>query len=822
MPKETIKNESIEEKLEYLGLNLAKIPASLKKVEPLAFRIPKYYDEKRYRQYRYLPIKDIQILLSPTNRLDEIEEKYKKASPLADYLDSKSEENLLKYTTFLKMLKKVKIEEIEKVEEEQANLNKKIPFRVKFEGNYLWQIYYSQAADKYFMLVPTEEADFSTFFFLLKKQLERKRTTKIFVPIRNVNYSQELLKTSQFEDIENYLWLFTKDWPLVYEVYGKNDELSIQIVGETEVYEKITSPYKIKLSTKEEANQFYKLIKAMFILQTELPHYFTFQTKIGKLGEIEFYMENEKIEYNTIPEWLDNQYNIGMESMEEITKLIEINQKRLENLKTQIAGQEIEYLAKEKQISTFLECKKTFFGKFKYYFKYSKKKNKGEMKEKIQVEKEEQEEIIPLKERKQEVRKKKKATQKQMCTIEELIDLYKEYEKLENIIKNIILDINSLKLKKKNMDKKIENASLFIEEIDKHKRSIFEFWKYSNKDEMASLPEGEEEVHMVKRITKVFDYEEDIENFGKMMDKMQRKVLNKQETDSVYIATTDLIEIANKVKNNEVSPKEITASLNKLKKEAIHEKALSEKDQFDIFGSIGQAGSKISKINNKRHREVEKDKFSILDINKETKQIGYKLALEKIIETIKGAMNKVTILENVPVYKARQEELLDEREFNVFNINPEMEMKQCISQGDGKINFYKINLKRGTNAISFTNSIFYDNQNKTLPIGQDLSTKMLIDITKLDMRLKRKTSFKIVDLEKGDDFSPIKIKNIRVFEYYAEALQVKQQLNKVEMPLQPKSQILLRNEEPKKTKVDKEPTKPKPKSKRKSKKQEDV
>ncbi len=185
MPKET-REEGIEEKLEYLGLNLAKIPASLKKAENLDFRIPKYYDEKRYRQYRYLPIKEIQILLSPTNRLDEIEEKYKKASPLVDYLDSKNEKNLLKYTTFLKMLKKVKIDEIEKVEEEQNNLNKKIPFRVKFEGNYLWQIYYSQATDKYFMLVPTEEADYSTFFFLLKKQLERKRTTKIFVPIRNV------------------------------------------------------------------------------------------------------------------------------------------------------------------------------------------------------------------------------------------------------------------------------------------------------------------------------------------------------------------------------------------------------------------------------------------------------------------------------------------------------------------------------------------------------------------------------------------------------------------------------------------------------------
>ena len=203
---------SIEEKLKYLGLNLDKIPVSLKKFEPLEFRIPKFYDEGQYRQYRYIPIKEIQILLSPTNRLDEIEEKYKKASPIGDYLDSKKEENILKYTTFLNMLKQMKI---------------------KFKGNYLWQIYYSENTDKYFMLVPTEDADYSTFFFLLKKQLEKTKVGKIFVPIRNVGYSKEFLKKSQFEDIENYLWLFTKNWPLIYEVYNKKDELSIQIVGET-------------------------------------------------------------------------------------------------------------------------------------------------------------------------------------------------------------------------------------------------------------------------------------------------------------------------------------------------------------------------------------------------------------------------------------------------------------------------------------------------------------------------------------------------------------------------------------------------------------
>lgn len=126
MPKKAIeKKENIKQKLEYLGLDLENIPKQLKQLKPLEFRISKFNDEKQYKQYRYISIKDIQILLSPTNRLDEIEVKYKKASPLADYLDSKNEENILKHTTFLNMLNQFKIEDVEKIEEEQANLNKK-------------------------------------------------------------------------------------------------------------------------------------------------------------------------------------------------------------------------------------------------------------------------------------------------------------------------------------------------------------------------------------------------------------------------------------------------------------------------------------------------------------------------------------------------------------------------------------------------------------------------------------------------------------------------------------------------------------------------
>ena len=74
-------------------------------------------------------------------------------------------------------------------------------------------------------------------------------------------------------------------------------------------------------------------------------------------------------------------------------------------------------------------------------------------------------------------------------------------------------------------------------------------------------------------------------------------------------------------------------------------------------------------------------------------------------------------------------------------------------------------MKKGTNAISYTNIIFYDNLNKTLPVGQDLSTKILVDTTKLNMKIERETAFKVVQFEdKKDDFSKINVKTVKVYE----------------------------------------------------------
>ena len=129
------------------------------------------------------------------------------------------------------------------------------------------------------------------------------------------------------------------------------------------------------------------------------------------------------------------------------------------------------------------------------------------------------------------------------------------------------MDINALKLKNKNLKRKLFNATAYVDEINKHKRSIFEFWKYSNKDEVASLDEGEEEENITKDMEKTFNYDDDFETFGNRADKLQRKYLTDDELESAFIATTDLFDLLNRIDKNEAPNKEIADALKKIKQE---------------------------------------------------------------------------------------------------------------------------------------------------------------------------------------------------------------------------------------------------------------
>ena len=121
-----------------------------------------------------------------------------------------NEEDIERYTIFLGILNNVQIEDIEEIEKQQEQFQDNIPFRIKYEKSFLWQIYYSQVTDTYFMLVSINDLEYSHMFYLLKKQIEfskskKKNASTIYVPISRLEYSRKILDKSEIRDIENYL-----------------------------------------------------------------------------------------------------------------------------------------------------------------------------------------------------------------------------------------------------------------------------------------------------------------------------------------------------------------------------------------------------------------------------------------------------------------------------------------------------------------------------------------------------------------------------------------------------------------------------------------
>ncbi len=747
MPKNTNEND-IEMKLKYIGLDLENIPSFLKDSKEIDYRPIKVNEENTYKVYKYIPISNIEILLTPTNRLNTIKEKYTKASRLITYLNPKEENDIFKHTTFLKMLKEVEIREIEKIEKEQKELLKQIPYKVRFEENYLWQIYYSDIQNIYFMLVPTEDLEYASFFYLLKKKIELSKTDKeemIFVPICYENYSEQYVKNSEILDLEKYIWFFTKEWPNIYEVYNKKGELSIQIVGKTIVYNNIKSDYKVKLENKEEALKFYKLLKALFILETELPHYYEFIVKINQYGGLDFRYEQKKITYDNMLDILSNEY---LKAKDEIVKLEEAKtnlEEQKEKLKIISNKKGQEYLAKEKQIATYLEYKKTFFGRVKYFFKAKKMK-----KEVTKIE--ETEEVVEPEKRTETV--KTQFITKDYYTIDDIVKIYKDLDIIKSYVKNLELDTNALINKIENMENKIKNATAYIEEIDKHEKSIFEFWKFANKDDSLMLNEGSiiEDVSKNK-IEKVYDYVEDMEEIGELVDKTQRK-FTEQEKDAIYIGTTDLINVLNHLDNNDI----IEKSLDTLKEETNNRRILFSTDKMDIFGEMADNNTKIKVLGGKKHRETAKDILKILEINTDTTIEEYKEKLIKILATIKQCIENVREAISIPVY-IKAEKIDELNDLKVFDINLE-EIIQ--NSGNKEINIYKINVKSSNKVVYFSNCIYYNNYNKTLPLGMDVGTKCLLNIDKDKLKKVSKDDFRISI--QTDDFK-VNTKKVNIYEY---------------------------------------------------------
>ena len=764
----------LQKKLKYLNLDLEKIPEEIIEYEPLNYNVSRLNNDKDHRVFRYVPIDKIEILFTPCLRTDPLKEKYAKAMPLFKYiLPAENEEDIEKYTTFLRMLDKISIPDIENIVNIQKELDKKEPFRVKYNKDHLWQIYYSETTGMYFMLVCTKEETFSEFFYLLKMKLEYAKkkapsVPQIYVPINAINYSEQFLNRTEIADLENYLWLFTKHWALSFEVYDKKNSLSLQITGDTYVYDKVKSTYKIKLSNREEALKFYKLMKALFIMQTEIKNHFNFITRIDSNNGLELYMGQTRLTYEMLTDFIKSEIRVAEEEIKTQNDQIEELEEELSGVKEAVKIKEDEYLVKQKEISTYLEYKKTFIGKVKYFFKSSKinKKIKDDQ---------DLENSLTRKDEESEGSKKVNIDptstafkEKKFYTIEDLVTIYSLYEKGEKNYKNLNQDLKAQRLKLENLISKVKNATLYIEEIDKHKKSIFDFWKYSNKDERLSLEMGNDQEKSENKnvLKKSFNIESDFEDLGAKVDTIQRKKLSKEEMDSVFLANTEVLSMLNMLRKNNLDKDAIEETLEDLKEQFDNNRLYIDSETFDIFGNISN-DTAIKYIGNRSHRENEKSKFKILNINKKIDVFDFTEKLQSTISFIEGAIPKGKAEYDFSLYKVSQiTEQIDEQAFEVYNLNEEKALEEYEDDGEGALNLIKLNVKEGLPLLYYSNIIFYDNNNQTLPLGMDLSSSVLIDCKKLEFKLIGKNKFRTNNyFTESKNLILPKSKDVFVYEY---------------------------------------------------------
>ena len=740
----------IESHLRYLNLDLNNLPEILTQKIESEMLPARNYEEKKFKVYRYVPISQINILLTKANRANTIQEKWKMASPLYSYLVPEDEEGILKHALFLKMVQNMNIPEIDMIYEEQRRLNEEIPFKVKYSENYLWQIYYSEYSKKYYMVATIEDLDRSCLFYLIKEKIEYYRTGEdklIFVPISYLDYSKRYFTKTQIADIEKYLWEFTKDWPFMYEVYDKNENMSFQIVGNTDVYEKINSSYKIKLETEEEASKFYKLIKALFILATEFPNRYQFEAKIAENGGLEFIFNSKVIDYEGLTKFIKEEFLKNKNEYEKQNQeVVKLNSK-LEELKLIEKDKEEEYYIRQKQVAMYLECKKSFLGKIKYYFRGKKKK----------VKKSKEREVTEIVEDEQAEEEDQVYETKEFYTIEDLIGITKISDRVINENKNLEADIKAKEASIERLSKRAENAKKYIDEIEEHKKSIFEFWNFVSQDNVLGLNEGEEEEVKYQKIEKSFDYEEDIEELGKKLDKKNRKELSKEELDSLFISGTEILNDINELKNNQ--KEEFGESIERLKNEALKKEILFTSDDFDIFGGVSEDKTKIDVLGNTKHREIKKNKFKVLDITRNTNNEQYRAKLREINSTLESTIEKAEFGFKLNAFYA-SDMPLDTTNYNILYINPKNALKAVLEQE--KINLYSIKLNEKAKAIALTNITYYDNKNMTLPLGMDVSDKVITDMSKLNLELKKQKLFRIN--QEIDDMI-VKTKIICVYEY---------------------------------------------------------
>ena len=121
----------------------------------------------------------------------------------------------------------------------------------------------------------------------------------------------------------------------------------------------------------------------------------------------------------------------------------------------------------------------------------------------------------------------------------------------------------------------------------------------------------------------------------------------------------------------------------------------------------------------------------------------------------------------MPLYKLFEiPNVIDENALTVMDINSGAELSNFEDKGEGALNLIKVNFKENMPLLYYSNIIYYDNTNQTLPEGMNISSKVLIDCSKFEFELINQTKFRTNNyFRESQNLILPKSKDIFVYEY---------------------------------------------------------
>ena len=558
------------------------------------------------------------------------------------------------------------------------------------------------------MLTPARETENQALAYVIKKKLEDDKSD-IFVPICKEEISETYYTGREIEDIVTYIKLFTNQWPEIVEVQdGK--ENTLYIMGETKLKDNFSTKYRTVIKDIVDAKNFYTVLKALYVLATETNYLYKFDPGIDEEGNFTLSYDKQVITIKNIQEFISNETGRQQGLKYSLKNEIETNKEKIEKINEILKQQSLIYVKQEKQIFEFMNCKKSVFKRVKYFFSNNKKvitENKNLL---ARLNEEKNISVKKIKEKEVSVDKQDYSKFADIFTVADLVKNSVEVKKISSEAKGLEADIKVLLLKQENMTRKTDNAQKYLDEIQKHKKNLFDFWRFTNKDNANELAEGQAQGENIKK-RPVFNYDEDRDDLGLDVDSLQRQKLSDEECNAVFLAKYILPAL------NAIVTKSDTYLIDECY-DSLKEN-LKNHDQYQsIFGGIGDESDNIKKLKFKQHRENPRELYSILKFTNDTTLEDFKETCRNYGRLLNEAYNKIACKYDMEIYYDKRN-----KGFITATINP-----YELVENEETEKIYKAKTSAENHMLFFSNIIMYNNVSKTLPVGMDETNEVLLKV----------------------------------------------------------------------------------------------